>query len=583
MAGQPMVMAAENVRIEIKKVEKEKDLCIFQCHFWMREDGRTENGESELVWKFPCLNCAGVWHPNCRTDRSIHADWDNCFESMTASSAPVLCVFGENGENRMTLALSETREKMKIHAGIHEEDGTVQLQVRVPNVYAAKTGMYELEIWLDRRNILYYEAIGCVSQWWEKDCQITAAPAGDAVYEPVYSSWYAFHQELEQEQIEKECRLASEIGFHTIILDDGWQTDDNSRGYAFCGDWQVSRKRFPDFRGHIQNVHDMGMKYMIWYSVPLLGCRAAKWKEFKDKILSYHDDLNAGVLDPRYPEIREYLVQICLNGIREWNLDGFKLDFIDEVEETKETPPYNEEMDFWSVQEALDCLMKQIYDGISREKPGVMVEFRQRYIGPNMRRYGNMFRVTDCPDSAIKNRVEIVNLRMLSGMTAVHSDPIMWHKEEKPELVALQMIASIFATPQISVRLSEASEEIRKLVAFWIGFVRKHKELLQKQQLRPQEPQNLYPEVWTVGNGQAAGAVYTKNRVIVLPKEADDIIILNGTTGTRMILDSDLAGTYEIVIKDCMGGITEKLIHVGAVQLFSIKVSVGGQVYIRRS
>lgn len=80
---------------------------------------------------------------------------------------------------------------------------------------------------------------------------------------------------------------------------------------------------------------------------------------------------------------------------------------------------------------------------------------RQRYIGPNMRRYGNMFRVTDCPNSAIRNRVGIVDLRMLSGSTTVHSDPLMWHPQETPELAALQIISSIFATVQISVKLEK--------------------------------------------------------------------------------------------------------------------------------
>ena len=26
----------------------------------------------------------------------------------------------------------------------------------------------------------------------------------------------------------------------SIIVDDGWQTDDNNRGYAYCGDWAVT-------------------------------------------------------------------------------------------------------------------------------------------------------------------------------------------------------------------------------------------------------------------------------------------------------------------------------------------------------
>lgn len=582
---QPEVKKSEKVSVRIETAEKEEGLIVYQCRFSAEEEDKTAEGagDSLLVWKLPCLDCAGVWHPNCRSERSIPADWSDFLKSMTASSAPVMCVFGEDGKNRATFALSETREKMEIQAGIHEEDGTVWLQVKVSDAHVFRTGTYELEILFDTRNVFFYEAIGNVTLWWEKDCGITPIEAGDATREPVYSLWYAYHQEVEQEQVEKECRLAAELGFRTVILDDGWQTDDNNRGYAFCGDWEVSTNRFPDFKGHIRNVHDMGMKYMIWYSVPLLGCRAKKWNEFKDKILCYHDDLEAGVLDPRYPEVREYLVQIYVKAIREWGLDGFKLDFIDEVEEYKETPAYNEKMDFRSVQEALDCMMRQIYDGISKENPDVMIEFRQRYIGPNMRRYGNMFRVTDCPDSAVKNRVGVVDLRMLSGDTTVHSDPLMWHAGEKPELAAIQIISSIFSTVQISVKLETATEEIKKMLRFWVGFMKEHRDLLQRQPLRPEEPQNLYPVVWSVGNGQAAGAVYTKNRIVTLPEDADDFIVLNGTVATRIVLESKVTGMYSFEIKDCLGETVESFDYVGRLDLFPVNVPAAGQIYIRIS
>ena len=50
-----------------------------------------------------------------------------------------------------------------------------------------------------------------------------------------------------------------------------------------------------------------------------------------------------------------------------------------------------------------------------------------------------MFRVGDCPNNFVKNRVGITDLRMLSGQSAVHSDMLMWHPEESPENCAIQM------------------------------------------------------------------------------------------------------------------------------------------------
>ena len=51
---------------------------------------------------------------------------------------------------------------------------------------------------------------------------------------------------------------------------------------------------------------------------------------FKDKSLRFTETgLAAYTLDPRYPEVRQYLIDTYVKALRDWELDGFKLDFID--------------------------------------------------------------------------------------------------------------------------------------------------------------------------------------------------------------------------------------------------------------
>ena len=54
--------------------------------------------------------------------------------------------------------------------------------------------------------------------------------------------------------------------------------------------------------------------------------------------------------------------------------------------------------DFASVNEATDRMMTDVLAELRRVKPDVMIEFRQPYIGPLIRKYGNMFRASDCPN-----------------------------------------------------------------------------------------------------------------------------------------------------------------------------------------
>lgn len=372
----PVIKCNTNILAECHEKTLEMGVQVFRVSL-------NGNETVTISWKVPYLDGCGIWHPRCGFNRYIGADWDNFLKSMTASSAPMFCIFNENRENRYTLAVSETKEIMDIRAGIHEEDGTLLLQVQVPASYLAN-GEKILEVRLDTRQLPFYRAIQEVAKWWEQECEITAIQTPGAAKDPVYSTWYSYHQKLKETEILEECRLAAELGFKTVILDDGWQTDDENRGYAFCGDWEVSKNRFPDFAGHIQKVHDMGM---------------------------------------------------------------------------------------------------------------------------------------------------------LSGKTAVHSDPLMWHVLEKPELAAIQVISSIFATPQISLKMRELSEDMRSMLKFWLEFMQKNKSLLQDEPICALEPQNLYPVVWTQKKEKAIIAVYSEERIIKIPDGVTECVILNGTKGNRMALE----------------------------------------------
>lgn len=103
---------------------------------------------------------------------------------------------------------------------------------------------------------------------------------------------------------------------------------------------------------------------------------------------------------------------------------------IDSFVAKADTPDYREGMDFTDVQPALDCLITQVAQALTAQKPGFLIEFRQNYISPNMRKYGNMFRVSDCPNSALRNRIGIA-APMLCGildtsLRALRDEPGFW-------------------------------------------------------------------------------------------------------------------------------------------------------------
>lgn len=530
--------------------------------------------------QFPILDISGRWHPACRFDRSIKADWAYGEKSVSAISAPVVTFFNENGVNRGTYAVSETLKEVNMCLGVHEEDGTMKCEIQI-NLGKFDKEEYSVSILRDLRDIPYEKAIREVGIWWEESCGFVPAEIPEDARDPMYSFWYSFHQEFTGQKLEEECRRAKEMGFKTVIVDDGWQTDDTNRGYGYCGDWKPAVKKIQDMKKHVDNVHSLGMKYLLWFSVPYVGIYSDMWKLFHKKLIAIDKEQNTGILDIRYPDVRKYLSNIYASAVEEWGLDGLKLDFIDEFHEGPDTPDANKDMDCSCLQEALDRLLSETIKELKRVKPDILIEFRQRYIGPAIRQYGNMLRVSDCPESGLTNRVGIIDLRLLSGKTAVHSDPVMWHWEERPEIAALQIIDCLFATLQFSVKLDKISEEQKQMTCNYMNFMQKYKKLLQEAPIEAKEPHNLYPEARVADEDTVITALYSANRIVSVQTDKDVNIIVNGTQTQEIYIKTDKEIEAEVCVIDCYGKTICKEIRLFT-GIQCISGTIGGRVEIRK-
>ncbi|MDD6033151.1 MAG: alpha-galactosidase [Oscillospiraceae bacterium] len=556
---------------------------VLTFRFQWEEQSRAAAKEPmlELRWSIPVVGLHFMWHPAAGSSRKLRVDWMGDIATMTAVSAPVMSFYSEDGVNACTIALSETQKEVRWNMGVHEEDGTLLCRIRIPLDTFTGRESYTVSLWRDRSPVRYETAIGRVTRWWEEDCGLRPMPVPEAGRMPMYSTWYSLHQDITDSKIEEDCALAAELGLESVLVDDGWQTDDNSRGYAFCGDWQVASSKIPDMAAHVERVHRLGLKYLVWFSVPFVGRKSAAWPRFEDKLLWYDERLEAGVLDPRYPEVRAYLKETYLSRVAEWNIDGLKLDFIDQFYARPQSAKPKEGMDFCCVQEAVDVMMTGITDALRQRNPDFLIEFRQGYVGPNMRKYGNLFRVGDCPDDLISNRVGMVDLRLLSGSSAVHSDMLMWHPEESCENAAIQLENVLFATLQLSVRPGLLTEAQREMVCFWIRFMKEHCALLQQVPIHALYPQMLYPLVWTAESGEAIYALYAAELAVEPEEGLSRIIIVNANHGSELLLRLREPGTFRVTVQDCRGRLVSSGEQV-LQGLCAMEVPAGGLVTLER-
>lgn len=558
-----------NKEVICKKEEPENG--VYEYTYEIPESEKEETLWVE--WYEDVTNTVGCWYPDCGYVRAYGADWQRRRTTSLSVSAPVYCLYDQRGNNCITIALSEAVRETEWKIGVHEEDGRFLFQCKIH----MGRGRSEVKLYINEGKTVYSRVLGKVQTWWKDGCGIVPAIVPEAAKMPFYSTWYSYHQNMEEKQLERECELAAQMGFKGIIVDDGWQTDDNHRGYAFCGDWKPSETKFPHMREHVAYVHFLGMKYMLWVSIPFIGKNSGIWKKFSDKLLEYQEEMNAGVADIRYKEVREYLMEQYVDLVKNYDLDGLKMDFIDEFHEGAATPEYNENMDFRDVQDALEHMMVQLYEKLRELKPDILIEFRQKYVGPYIRKFGNILRVDDCPMSQLSNRVGLVDLRILSGDTAVHSDMIMWNKAEEPEGVAIALQHCFFGSLQLSVRLEECRQEVLEVIRYYMELAQEWFEARLEGELAAEHPEHLYPVVYGEKENRAVVGVYEEDQVICVKENWTEALILNANKGNSLYLDLMQTSGKKAVIRDCKGAVvkTLKKLQEG---LIKIEIPAGGMV-----
>jgi alpha-galactosidase len=365
-----------------------------------------------------------------------------------------------------------------------------------------------------------------------------------------------------------DCKAAKALGIDTVIIDDGWQTSDVSRGYGYCGDYRVAKEKISDMRRLVDNLHGLGMRAMLWYSVSFLGDFAQKTQKLKDKTLYHNDGSSCYVLDPRFAEVRRHIVESCIQAIKEWDFDGLKLDFIDAFVLKNTNVPIG--ADCVSLEEGIRKLLRELSTALGAIKPNVLIEFRQGYVGPAMRTLCNMIRVGDCPGSMLINRTGIVDLRLTSGNTAVHSDPLVWEKDATVEEVGRYFANVLFSVVQVSAAPSDLTEEQQKVVAQYVAFMKRHRKVLLESEFTFDGALENYPVIAGFDDHTKITGVYA-NALVGLEKDKE--IVVNG--GVKSVVTVKTDETYSYVAVDACGN------KVGEGQisgLAEIGVPLGGMV-----
>ncbi len=524
-----------------------------------------------LRFRQPGADVQSVWHPGAHVDKVALYGWHRLYDpaAVTASAgpglfssatfqAPVFSLVGGRDENRLTFALSDLVNGAFLNAAVDERSADFDCTAVLFSVPVQPARERVLELRLDTRHLPLVDALASVQEWWQITGGLRPAPVPDAARLPLYSSWYAFHQDVNAAELESELQEARRLGCRAVITDDGWQTD-LSEGNVFYGDWLPALNKFPDFKGHVARAHDLGLKYMAWIALPLVGEKSRAFQQFKDKTLYFIPWAKSWVLDPRFPEVRQHLAGTCERLVRDYDLDGLKLDYVDRLNSREGRPlATGGGRDTDSVEEGADRLLVEITKRLRNAKSDALIELRQMYTGPVMRQYGNMLRAHDCAFAGAENRVRTLDLRLLAGRTAVHSDMLVWNANEPAQVAALQLENVLFAVPQISVRPTRLPPEQRAMLDFLLKFWTEQRDVLLDGALTPENPELNYPAVTARSDRKQITALYALGAVAEI-EDRPYVAVVNARRSGEVLLNvPEAIGRRQVSVFDCTGQRTRR-------------------------
>lgn len=264
------------------------------------------------------------------------------------------------------------------------------------------------------------------------------------------------------------------------------------------------------------------------------------------------------------------------------SLGCFKLDFIDSFGQPEKEPEnVAPGKDYVSVPAAVERLMTDIQKRLMAIKPNLCIEFRQSYIGPLMRRYANMFRAGDCANDTISNRVRTIDMRLTLADSPVHSDMLTWHPDDTPEAAVLQLIATAFAVPQISVRPYNLPESHNAMLKSWLTFWKKNRDTLLFGKFRAHNPDLLYSQASAESADAYIGVAYA-NGLVMKDAEGDvsKRVFVNGS-GEAGIMINVKPGRYSITVENCLGEVLLRDERELGINEFN--VPVGGRLTLVKS
>ncbi|MYW70151.1 alpha-galactosidase [Streptomyces sp. SID8379] len=146
----------------------------------------------------------------------------------------------------------------------------------------------------------------------------------------VWCSWYAYYENITEEQLTKDITALRGLPFDVVQVDDGWE--------QAVGDWQPNAKFPSGMRALADRITDAGLRPGLWIAPFIVHPRSRTARERPDILLrdAQGEPVVAGhnwgtgywALDLAHPAAQDHLRETIHRVCRQWGFTYLKADFI---------------------------------------------------------------------------------------------------------------------------------------------------------------------------------------------------------------------------------------------------------------
>jgi len=273
------------------------------------------------------------------------------------------------------------------------------------------------------------------------------------------------------------------------------------------------------------------------------------------------------------PEARQYMVALVERLIREYDVDGVKLDLFNGVQ-ARQCTCADHRHDTNSLLQGLQWLLRDIHATAIRLKPDFIIELKQNYSTPFIGRYGTLVRAGDAPYCTEGNFLRTAHIQ--SWTAAAENDYMTVTPHDSPADTAILIIKMMaVGVPTYSNDFTRVPESHQRILRHYHAWYAETLPLFRGRRT----PLDGDLRVWKAAAGDRAAFFLLNDAEIVELGAEREVEILNGTGRTACLLRSPLPRTFHARIYAPDGSRVEE-VTTPAARLAPLAVPAGGRAHL---